>query len=131
MTAVKAPAAAAGLRGGVLIVDNFDIVHLGLRVLLHRQEWVTRILSARRGADAVLLAARHEPRVALVDLFVGGEYGTDICRAIRARAPRVHVLLTSSSGTITQHAARVWRSEERRVGKECSSPCRSRWSPYH
>ena len=22
-------------------------------------------------------------------------------------------------------------SEERRVGKECSSPCRSRWSPYH
>src|SRR3546814_14968881 len=23
------------------------------------------------------------------------------------------------------------RSEERRVGKECVSPCRSRWSPYH
>ena len=23
------------------------------------------------------------------------------------------------------------RSEERRVGKECSSSCRSRWSPYH
>src|SRR3546814_1804749 len=31
--------------------------------------------------------------------------------------------------------ARVWhcqfRSEERRVGKECVSTCRSRWSPYH
>ena len=24
-----------------------------------------------------------------------------------------------------------WRSEERRVGKECSVVCRSRWSPYH
>ena len=24
-----------------------------------------------------------------------------------------------------------WRSEERRVGKECTSWCRSRWSPYH
>src|SRR3546814_1052807 len=24
-----------------------------------------------------------------------------------------------------------WRSEERRVGKECVSACRSRWSPYH
>ena len=24
-----------------------------------------------------------------------------------------------------------WRSEERRVGKECASMCRSRWSPYH
>ena len=23
------------------------------------------------------------------------------------------------------------RSEERRVGKECSELCRSRWSPYH
>src|SRR3546814_10726923 len=29
-------------------------------------------------------------------------------------------------------AARVdGRSEERRVGKECVSTCRSRWSPYH
>ena len=27
-----------------------------------------------------------------------------------------------------QHAR---RSEERRVGKECTSWCRSRWSPYH
>src|SRR3546814_9008728 len=34
-------------------------------------------------------------------------------------------------------AVAVWRdgagirSEERRVGKECVSTCRSRWSPYH
>src|SRR3546814_15113756 len=27
--------------------------------------------------------------------------------------------------------ARAYRSEERRVGKECVSPGRSRWSPYH
>src|SRR3546814_19985036 len=26
---------------------------------------------------------------------------------------------------------RLARSEERRVGKECVSTCRSRWSPYH
>src|SRR3546814_3699210 len=26
---------------------------------------------------------------------------------------------------------RADRSEERRVGKECVSTCRSRWSPYH
>ena len=25
----------------------------------------------------------------------------------------------------------TYRSEERRVGKECTSWCRSRWSPYH
>src|SRR3546814_1354780 len=27
--------------------------------------------------------------------------------------------------------AYFYRSEERRVGKECVSTCRSRWSPYH
>src|SRR3546814_15018095 len=26
---------------------------------------------------------------------------------------------------------RAFRSEERRVGKECVSTCRSRWAPYH
>jgi DNA-binding NarL/FixJ family response regulator len=96
-----------GPRFGVLLVDNRDIVHVGLRVLLHGQSWVTRVVSARRGADAVLLAARHEPRVAIVDLFVGDEYGVHICGAIRARVPAVRVLLTSSSTTLTQQAARV------------------------
>ena len=33
------------------------------------------------------------------------------------------VSLTSGAG--------ICRSEERRVGKECTSWCRSRWSPYH
>src|SRR3546814_8303367 len=31
----------------------------------------------------------------------------------------------------TSLAYRIVRSEERRVGKECVSTCRSRWSPYH
>ena len=30
-------------------------------------------------------------------------------------------------GTLIRDA----RSEERRVGKECDTGCRSRWSPYH
>src|SRR3546814_20230654 len=29
------------------------------------------------------------------------------------------------------HVSDLARSEERRVGKECVSTCRSRWSPYH
>src|SRR3546814_6038453 len=32
---------------------------------------------------------------------------------------------------ITPDEYRAKRSEERRVGKECVSTCRSRWSPYH
>src|SRR3546814_15312171 len=33
--------------------------------------------------------------------------------------------------TIGVHRHLPRRSEERRVGKECVSTCRSRWSPYH
>src|SRR3546814_12816510 len=32
---------------------------------------------------------------------------------------------------VQQLVHRTGRSEERRVGKECVSTCRSRWSPYH
>src|SRR3546814_13155177 len=36
-------------------------------------------------------------------------------------------------GELDRRAARhvLHRSEERRVGKECVSTCKSRWSPYH
>ena len=34
-------------------------------------------------------------------------------------------------GGLTHWLHESRRSEERRVGKECSEPCRSRWSPYH
>ena len=107
-------------RGAVLLVDSSDIIQIGLRVLLRRQSWVTRVLSARRGADAVLLAARHEPRLALVDLFVGDEYGIEICEAIRQRSPGVRVLLTSSSCTLTQHAAHT-AGASGFIAKDCSA----------
>ena len=93
------------VRGSVLLVDNQDLVHIGLRLVLQRQDWVTRIFGARQRSDAILLAARHQPRVALVDLFVGDEFGTEICVAIRREAPAVQVLLTSSRGSIAQDAA--------------------------
>src|SRR3546814_9048757 len=42
-----------------------------------------------------------------------------------AEAPACH------SGLRWPARYRLDRSEERRVGKECVSTCRSRWSPYH
>src|SRR3546814_13898907 len=38
----------------------------------------------------------------------------------------INLLVTADTGL-----ADYERSEERRVGKECVSTCRSRWSPYH
>src|SRR3546814_7878059 len=43
----------------------------------------------------------------------------------------IHYLLEDSKGTVWVGTAGGLRSEERRVGKECVSTCRSRWSPYH
>src|SRR3546814_11517501 len=34
-------------------------------------------------------------------------------------------------GTVEDKLGQNIRSEERRVGQECVSTCRSRWSPYH
>ena len=41
--------------------------------------------------------------------------------------------LTATDGvhTAVLQMSYMGRSEERRVGKECASMCRSRWSPYH
>ena len=36
-----------------------------------------------------------------------------------------------AAGVVLGKKVSFRRSEERRVGKECSEPCRSRWSPYH
>src|SRR3546814_7935903 len=44
---------------------------------------------------------------------------------------RVHSILEGTNQIMRVIVSRDLRSEERRVGKECVSTCRSRWSPYH
>src|SRR3546814_19701384 len=39
--------------------------------------------------------------------------------------------MAKRSASVKSDSRRTSRSEERRVGKECVSTCRSRWSPYH
>ena len=46
-----------------------------------------------------------------------------------SRVAEVFNDLVEQNVTMAQELAP--RSEERRVGKECLSQCRSRWSPYH
>src|SRR3546814_12016885 len=49
---------------------------------------------------------------------------------LRAGNIGMHVLVAPTPAPVSGFPTRV-RSEERRVGKECVSTCRSRWSPYH
>src|SRR3546814_16923312 len=46
-------------------------------------------------------------------------------------APASRPSEASSTTAVTPSRWQVRRSEERRVGKECVSTCRSRWSPDH
>ena len=73
---------------------------------------VTMLFRVTDGANAVLVSYRG----ILPDLFREGQ-GVVVQGRLNANGQFV--------------ATEVLRSEERRVGKECTSWCRSRWSPYH
>jgi DNA-binding NarL/FixJ family response regulator len=94
-------------RLSVLVVDDHDVVHWGIRLMLTEQPWVERCLSAHTGGDAVELAVRYRPHVALVDLFIGEESGAEVCERLRAAEPLTRVLLFSGAGEISPHAARA------------------------
>src|SRR3546814_4417420 len=54
---------------------------------------------------------------------VGGKYSLPRSHSVAA--------ISARAGASWCTGLRARRSEERRVGKECVSTCRSRWSPYH
>src|SRR3546814_16516804 len=65
------------------------------------------------------------------------DWSSDVCSSdldaglvpLAERGARHRARLCQKAGQERPRTAR--RSEERRVGKECVSTCRSRWSPYH
>lgn len=91
----------------MLIVDDHEVVHWGFRLMLGEQPWLERCLSARTSDEALALAQRYQPDVALVDLFMGDESGADICERLRARSPATKVLLISGAGRILPKAAKA------------------------
>jgi DNA-binding NarL/FixJ family response regulator len=91
----------------VLVVDDHDVVHWGFRLMLSELPWIERCISARNGDEAIALAKRHTPDVALVDLFVGEESGPEICEQLHLAHRGVKVLLISGAGRISNEAARA------------------------
>src|SRR3546814_7269367 len=69
-------------------------------------------------------ASKRDPLLAHLD-------DTGVCLAVAH-----HSVAGNARFELLEHVDRAaclqqQRSEERRVGKECVSTCRSRWSPYH
>src|SRR3546814_2235094 len=63
------------------------------------------------------------------------DWSSDVCSSdllLAIAEERFHLRRHHAVGAAdVDQQCRVERSEERRVGKECVSTCRSRWSPYH
>src|SRR3546814_18023675 len=65
-----------------------------------------------------------KPRIAVIG--VGGAGGNAIANMIAARVEGVDFVVANTDAQALNASP---RSEARRVGKECVSTCRSRWSP--
>jgi DNA-binding NarL/FixJ family response regulator len=91
----------------VLIVDDHAVVQWGFKVLLGRQKWVERCVVASDPDEALRVAERIKPQVALVDLFLGERSGAELCEAIRGVSPATRILLISGVGWISPQAART------------------------
>src|SRR3546814_21090574 len=79
-------------------------------------------------AYSAIKAALEKPVLVAVALIVGGFAILVFKRLVKH--PRFHSVEELPWPTAVKIGI-VQRSEERRVGKECVSTCRSRWSPYH
>src|SRR3954470_10387701 len=77
----------------VLVVDEQEVVHWGFKMLLARRTWVEGYAAASTTAEALQLAARDQPHVALVDAAVGLDSGAEVARRIGEVAPDTHVII--------------------------------------
>src|SRR5213082_293229 len=68
--------------------------------------------------------------------IVSGDWSSDVCSSDLARQRHLSRHDPGAAPAVCwrrrlPNDTRPPRSEERRVGKECLTQCRSRWSPYH
>ncbi len=70
------PAAARQIIG-ILIVDDHEVVRIGLRHLIEKQPYMKIIGEAWNRADALKIASRERPDIIILDLCLGAENAVD------------------------------------------------------
>jgi DNA-binding NarL/FixJ family response regulator len=96
-----------GRRLRVLVVDDQEVVHWGFKTLLARRTWVEAYAAASTTDEALEIAARDQPDVALVGATVGFDSGAEVTRQLHEVSPDTRVLLMASNGRISARAARA------------------------
>ena len=80
----------------VLLVDDHEVVRLGLMTLLEDVPWIDVVSEAGSAAEAIAEVSAHEPDVVVMDIRMPGESGIDACREIRKRWPQTKVIMLTS-----------------------------------
>lgn len=80
----------------ILIVDDHEVVRLGLRTLLSNQANFIVVDEAASAKDAIEKAVQHRPDVVVMDIRMPGDNGIEACRAIKAHLPNTEVLMLTS-----------------------------------
>ena len=99
--------AGARQRVRVLVVDGQEVVHWGFKSLLARRSWVESYSAATTVAEAVELAARERPHVAIVDAAVGRDSGAELTRQLAEASPDTRVLVMTGDGRASARAVRA------------------------
>ena len=84
----------AGVR--VLLVDDSEVVRMGLRALLETEPAIKIVGEADGVASAVAACERQRPDVVLLDLRLRDGTGLDVCRRIAQRQPETRILVLTS-----------------------------------
>jgi len=80
----------------VLLVDDHEIVRLGLVTLIDDQPDMKVVGEAGTAAEAVRLVERLDPHVVLMDVRLPGEGGIEATRTMTTRFPNTHVVMLTS-----------------------------------
>ena len=80
----------------VILVDDHEVVRLGLLTLLEGIDWIKVVAEAGTAAEALEAVSTHEPDVVVMDIRMPGESGIDACQAITARWPGTKVIMLTS-----------------------------------
>jgi DNA-binding NarL/FixJ family response regulator len=80
----------------VLLADDHDVVRRGLTALLAGAAGFSVVGAAADGAEAVVLAAEHDPDVVLMDLSMPGMDGIEATRRLVAERPGARVVILTS-----------------------------------
>ncbi len=80
----------------IVLVDDHEVVRLGLRVLLEQSDHFEVVGEANNAKEAVEIAGKQRPDIVLMDIRLPGASGIEACEEITQLYPEVRfVMLTS------------------------------------